>query len=215
MIKEITMKLSDNKLEIIKYSLDIESIKIDTENKFVWASGYRMPIYNDNRLLLSNFVIRKRVTDSFIEMLFENNLEDVDIIAGTATSGIPFATSLADAMEKPLVYVRRDKKGYGANHNIEGYLEDYNGKRAVLIEDVFSTGRSAMKAAEELQKANIKVEIILSIFDYEFTNLFKEQSIYTLTDLINYLKSSKKHPNVTGLTELLEWKENPFTDKAI
>lgn len=184
------------KKKIIEYSLENKSIKIDFENPFTWASGYKMPIYNDNRKLLSSYEIRSLITDEFKNIINE----EIDIIAGTATSGIPFATSLADALEKPMIYVRSRNKDHGTESSVEGFVPWQVGQKAILIEDVISTGKSAFKASERIQEVGIQVVNIFSIFDYQFTNVLIHKSIYNLDDLIEY-----------GFDELEEWKRSPFT----
>jgi orotate phosphoribosyltransferase len=203
--------------KVIDYSLKEGSIIINEEEPFTWASGFKMPIYNDNRLLLASHEIRKIITNQFLDIIKENGYCP-DIIAGTATSGIPFATDLATALELPLVYVRKEKKGHGARHRVEGLTktltDSYSVKKAILIEDVISTGRSAMKAAEELQKANLNVITILSIFDYNFTDLYKKNSVYTLDDLISYLENiSTSEKDKADI--LKEWRKDPFRIKAV
>jgi orotate phosphoribosyltransferase len=200
----------DNIKEIIMdYSISKEAIKFNTENPFTWASGYKMPIYNDNRKLLSSAEIRSFITNEFKEFIV-NSKYQVDIIAGTATSGIPFATSLADILNKPLVYVRGKAKEYGMGNAVEGYLPEYKYKKAILIEDVISTGRSALRAVERLTEQNIEVIDIFAIFDYEFLNVLKFQAIYTLSNLIEYIDKNKLEVDEKFYEEIKEWRKAPF-----
>jgi len=202
---------SDTKNQIIEYALKIGSIKIQPQKPFTWASGYVMPIYNDNRKLLSNPHIRSLITNSFTSYIRDTYADSVDIIAGTATSGIPFATSLSDDLEKPLVYVRGQAKDHGMGNAVEGFLPEYKYKKAILIEDVISTGRSAIKAVERLTEQSIEVIDILSIFDYEFLNILKFQAIYSLTDLIGYIKENRIESNGLFYEEIEKWRKSPFT----
>lgn len=200
------MKLSV--VEIMKYSLEKEAIKINVENPFVWASGYRMPIYNDNRILLSSPLIRGIITNEFLSMM-DNLPQYVNLIAGTATSGIPFASFLVDKKEVPLVYVRASKKGYGGGNAVEGFLPEYKGKNCILIEDVISTGRSALRASERLAEVGIHVVDIFSIFNYNFISVLKAQSIYTLHDLIHFMIG--RYITEEDGEELERWAEDPFS----
>ena len=149
-----------------KMALESGAIRLNPEKPFTWASGYKMPIYNDNRLLLGKAEYR-----AFISKLFARFLEDltqnIDVIAGTATAGIPHATSLADRLNKPLIYVRAAAKSHGMGNQIEGPLT--SGKNVILVEDLISTGGSAINAVNAIRKAGGIVDYCLCIFSYGFT----------------------------------------------
>ncbi|MDD3456903.1 orotate phosphoribosyltransferase, partial [Sphaerochaeta sp.] len=150
-------------------ALDLGAIKLQVQQPFTWASGYRMPIYNDNRRLLASAKARSLVCDAFAEML-DCLAFDADNIAGTATAGIPHATTLADRLGKPLSYVRSSGKDHGLGQQIEGLGQSgsYEGARVLLIEDLISTGGSSIKAVEAIVKAGGVCPYTLAIFTYGF-----------------------------------------------
>ncbi|MFZ0367994.1 MAG: orotate phosphoribosyltransferase, partial [Halobacillus sp.] len=149
--------------QLIQDLLKIEAVKIEVEDMFTWTSGLRSPIYCDNRLTMSYPEIRRHVADGFVKLIKE--LEpDVDVIAGCATAGIPHAAWVAERMDLPMVYVRSSPKKHGKGNQIEGHIE--KGQRAVVIEDLISTGKSSIESAQALRTAGVEVETILSIFTY-------------------------------------------------
>ena len=152
-------------------SLEIGAIKLRPEDPFQWASGYRMPIYNDNRMLLGNYEHRKLVKDIFSKIISSDHfMSTADIIAGTSTAGIPPATTLADALHKPLIYIREKPKDHGLKNQIEGISDnsDLEGKTVILIEDLISTGGSSVKAVQAIRNAKGDIDTCLSIFNYGF-----------------------------------------------
>ena len=151
--------------ELAKIALDIGAIKLDPEKPFTWASGYRMPIYNDNRLLLGNADHRLLVAEGFRSILQKEDIP-VDVIAGTATAGIVPATTLANLLQTPLIYVRPLPKEHGLQNQIEGVLHPE--QNVVVIEDLISTGGSALKCVEAIRHAGARVDHCLSIFTYGF-----------------------------------------------
>ena len=155
--------------KLISISLGINAVKLDTKTPFLWASGYYMPIYNDNRIFLQEKNYRELIADAFIEIMKDNNI-DVDVIAGTSTSGIPLATTLADKLDLPLTYVRDKPKGHGLKNCIEGIPAEtgYQGKKVLLIEDLISTGGSSIKAVQAIRDADGNIDCCLSIFSYGF-----------------------------------------------
>ena len=120
-----------------KMALESGAIRLNPEEPFTWASGYKMPIYNDNRLLLGKAEYRAFISQLFARLL-EDLTQNIDVIAGTATAGIPHATTLADRLNKPLIYVRASAKSHGMGNQIEGPLT--SGKNVILVEDLISTG---------------------------------------------------------------------------
>lgn len=153
--------------QLAEKALSMGAIRLDTENPFQWASGYRMPIYNDNRQLLRDADVRSLIARGFVQLI------DVlgclpESVAGTATAGIPHATTLADMMGLPLTYVRSSSKGHGLKNRIEGLGPDgdYEGKSVILIEDLISTGGSSIQAVKAITAANGKVPYCLAIFTY-------------------------------------------------
>jgi len=207
--------------ELISISLDIGAVKLNRENPFLWASGYYMPIYNDNRIFLQDKRYRDLIADSFIKIMEDNNIE-VDIIAGTSTSGIPLATTLADKLDLPLSYVRDKPKKHGMKNRIEGISaeEGYGGKKILLIEDLVSTGGSSIDAVKAIREAGGDIDYCLSVFSYGFkeadnnflslTPLCRNISIINYDELIADAVDSK-YISESDFESLKEWRLNPFS----
>src|SRR3989338_966104 len=140
--------------ELAKIALKIGAIKLNTEVPFKWASGYFMPIYNDNRLLLGDAKHRQLVAEG-LEHVIKTHQIPYDIIAGTSTAGISPATTLADKLGVPLIYIRDKPKDHGLRNQIEGIDSDsdLNGKTVVVVEDLISPGGSSLKAVQAVRNA--------------------------------------------------------------
>lgn len=159
--------------EVAKAGLKINAIKLNPNNPFTWASGYRMPIYNDNRMFLWCHDYRRLILEGFLGLMFVdgfNSNKSYDFIAGTSTAGIPWASSLADNRFKPLVYVRDKPKDHGLRNQIEGIdaESDLQGLSGILIEDLISTGGSSVAAVQAIRNANGVCNNCYSIFNYGF-----------------------------------------------
>ena len=150
-------------------ALRLGAIRLSVDAPFQWASGYRMPIYNDNRRLLVDWSARALIAEAF-EQILSITSPTFDMLADTATAGIPHATTLADLLKRPLTYVRSASKGHGLGNQIEGLGAggSYQGASVVVIEDLISTGGSSIKAIEAVRDADGKVALCLSIFTYGF-----------------------------------------------
>jgi len=197
--------------EIAKILLEIKAVKLSVNPPFTWASGIKSPIYCDNRMLMGYPEKRKIVIDAFIEKVKEYNPE---IIAGTATAGIPHAAWISEKLGLPMIYIRSKAKDHGRQNKIEGPLE--KGKKVLVIEDLISTGGSSVEAAKAVQEAGCEVLGVLAIFTYQLAKSFKvfeEANIKfdTLTNfetLIeiaveqNYLKENDKKT-------VLNWYKDP------
>jgi len=206
--------------KLISISMGINAVKLDTKTPFLWASGYYMPIYNDNRIFLQEKNYRELIADAFIEIMKDNNI-DVDVIAGTSTSGIPLATTLADKLDLPLTYVRDKPKGHGLKNCIEGIPAEtgYQGKKVLLIEDLISTGGSSIKAVQAIRDADGNIDCCLSIFSYGFQEadinfsslipLCRSFSIITYEDLIAAAVEDGYISN-EEFESLKEWRVDPF-----
>lgn len=206
-LKSISVRLAET-------VLDIGAVKLSPKDPFTWASGYRMPVYNDNRLLLGKSEYRFLVSEGFQELIQFENLP-VDVVAGTATAGIAPATTLANALEKPLVYVRPKPKNHGMQNQIEGPLNP--GDNVLVIEDLISTGGSALKAVEALRAQGAKVSSCLSIFTYGFETASVEfekyscrlLSLLTFPFLIAFASQTDTiSPQEKKILE--NWYQNPF-----
>lgn len=196
---------------IIQDLIKIEAVKIETEDLFTWTSGVRSPIYCDNRLTMSYPDIRRKIAAAFVK----NIDPSVDLIAGCATAGIPHAAWIAEQMDLPMVYVRGSAKKHGKGNQIEGVVKE--GQRAVVIEDLISTGKSSIQAAEALQSAGVEVVEVLSIFTYGLEwadNAFREKGI-TYRSLGSYEELVEQLVEDNKMTEeerirMTEWRENPL-----
>lgn len=210
--------MSQSKLigaEIAAKALELGAVKFSFDKPFQWASGYFMPIYNDNRLLLSSSELRKTVVKALVELLKENNVTP-DCIGGVPTAGLPWATSLADALSLPLIYVRDKAKDHGLQKRIEGVLE--NGSEVVLVEDVISTGGSAASAIPAVREAGAKCSVCLGIYSYDFPEAhkkfaeFQSKVLSALTyDTLLEVAQSKKYVTSEQIKSLKEWQLSPFT----
>jgi orotate phosphoribosyltransferase len=200
--------------ELARVCLEIGAIKLSPENPFTWASGYRMPVYNDNRLLMGNFRHRMLVADGLKALIDNHNLK-FDLVAGTATAGISPATSLANCLQSSLIYVRPAPKQHGMQNQIEGILK--KGQTAIVIEDLISTGGSAMKAVAAIREAGGKVQDCLCIFNYGFKqaeDLFRSEgcrlhSLLTFEALVNFAEETGALPE-SQVKMLRPWHKDPF-----
>jgi len=200
--------------QIAKISLDIGAIKLQPDKPFLWASGYLMPVYNDNRLLLSSAKYRQIINDGFQEIITQNKIS-VDVIAGTATAGIPAATSLSNTLETPLIYVRPSPKTHGMQNKIEGLL--YPNQKVLVIEDLISTGGSAIKAVTAIREAGGQVENCLSIFSYGFlkaTKNFKNLhcQLHHLLNFEELITIARENNQISDnqFSMLKSWHDDPF-----
>ncbi len=198
---------------IAKLLLDIKAVTLDLKQPFRYTSGILSPIYCDNRLIISYPKKRQQVIDGFISIIKEHPIE-CDVIAGTATAGIAHAAWIAQALNKPMVYVRSKAKGHGKHNQIEGYLEP--GQKALIIEDLVSTGGSAINAGIALREAGAIVTDCLAIFNYEMhqaMQAFKDVDIrlHTLSDISTLLNIATQEQYITEKEQqrALEWNIDP------
>lgn len=202
-----------DKKAIAQKLLQINAIKLNLNNPFTWASGWKSPIYCDNRKSLSFPFIRDVIKSELCNVVFTDHPE-ADVIAGVATAGIPWGAMVADQLKLPFIYVRSKPKEHGMGNQIEGFYEE--GNRVVLIEDLVSTGKSSLDAADALSQSGMIVEGMVSIFNYGFdisTNAFREKNI-SLTSLTDYpalisQAIAQKYISADDEKSLLNWRENP------
>lgn len=192
--------------------LEIKAIKLQPNNPFTWASGLKSPIYCDNRILLSYPKIRSFIKDALVNKTMA--FPKFDTVAGVATAGIPHGALLADAMDKPFIYVRSKAKSHGRQNLIEGELKE--GSKVLVIEDLISTGKSSVAAVEALQESGADVIGVLAIFTYGFqkaSDIFTEKnlSMDTLTNYRNLLQAALETSYITTEEKsLLEsWNQDP------
>jgi len=161
----IHSEMEDCATKIADYLLQIKAIKLQPSNPFTWASGWKSPIYCDNRKTLSFPEVRSFISEKFAEYV-RNLYPDAEIIAGVATGAIAHGVLTADKLNLPFIYVRSGAKEHGLGNQIEGYFEP--GRKVVVIEDLVSTGGSSLGAVKALREAGCDVLGMLAIFTYEF-----------------------------------------------
>ena len=199
--------------EIARSLLEIGAIQLRPNDPFTWSSGWKSPIYCDNRLSLSYPDIRTFVKNSLAAKIKEL-FPGVEAIAGVATAGIPQGALVADLLHLPFIYVRSKPKGHGMENLIEG--KPVPGQKAVVIEDLISTGGSSLKAIEALRQGNITVLGLGAIFTYGFTvaeQNFREADVefFTLSNYSILLEEAVKNAyiNESQLVSLQEWNKDP------
>lgn len=201
--------------EIALDLLKINAVILQPNDPFTWSSGWNSPIYCDNRLTMRYPKIRKKIAKQFVKYI-ENNFTDLDVITGTATAGIPHAAWVAENMDKPMSYVRAKAKAYGLGNQIEGGIQ--KGESTVVIEDLVSTGGSAISVVEALQFIGADIKAVLSIFTYGFDKAMKRFEkvgvpFHTLTDYSTLIEiaSDNGYVNEKDLQTLAEWRKSPET----
>lgn len=179
---------------IAKLLLEINAIKLQPNNPFVWSSGIKSPIYCDNRILLS-FPSYRNLVAKEIANLISQKYKSVDIIAGVATGAIGIGLLVAEKLELPFIYVRPESKGHGRKNQIEGCVE--KNKKVFVVEDLISTANSSVKAIQALKNEGVKVLGMCSIFTYELTigkdNLKTEKiDFFSLSNYSTLIKVAKE-----------------------
>lgn len=204
---------SNHALEVASRLLQIGAIRINYKTPFTWSSGWKSPIYCDNRLALSYPEHRNFIRDCLVETV-QTNFPQAECIAGVATAGIPQGALVANALGLPYVYVRPKPKDHGMGNLIEGKIT--KGQQAVLIEDLISTGGSSLKAAQAMTDAGFKVIGMAAIFTYGFNTAeqnFEEAGIplVCLSDFNNLLTEAvtKKHIDEKDLVYIKGWRADP------
>ena len=193
--------------------LQIKAIKLNPSEPFTWASGWKSPIYCDNRVTLSFPSVRVFLKEE-IAKIVEQQYGKPDVIAGVATGAIAIGVLVAQELGVPFVYVRPEPKKHGRKNQIEGYLE--GGQNVVVIEDLISTGKSSLNAVEALKKEGAVVKGMVAIFSYEFdvaTENFENSNV-NLTTLSNYTHLleqavDSKYISDTELDTLQDWRQDP------
>ncbi|MEY4432810.1 MAG: hypothetical protein RLZZ44_940 [Bacteroidota bacterium] len=195
--------------------LQINAIKLNPKNPFTWASGWKSPIYCDNRLILSFPAIRNYVRDEFAKNI-EKQFGKPDVIAGVATGAIGIGILVAESMGLPFVYVRPEPKKHGRQNQVEGFLQ--KGQNVVVVEDLISTGNSSLLAVEALKEAGASVKGMAAIFTYGFElaeQNFKNAKVelHTLSNYENLLNLAVAKTYITEEEQqtLSEWNLNPST----
>ena len=199
--------------KIAKDLLDIEAVFLNPNEPFTWASGIKSPIYCDNRITMSYPKVRKAIAQGLAEKI-KQAFPDVEVIAGTATAGIPHAAWVAEILDLPMVYIRSKAKDHGKGNQIEGRI--FEGQKMVVIEDLISTGQSVLEATEAAKREGANVLGVTAIFTYELPageeNFAKaELPLFTLTNYSVLIETAlaEKYIDEAELTLLKEWKKNP------
>jgi len=157
--------MENSATKIAEYLLQIKAIKLQPSNPFTWASGWKSPIYCDNRKTLSFPVVRSYIRDSFTGII-KNHYPNTELIAGVATGAIAHGALVAEKLGLPFIYIRSEAKEHGLGNQIEGYFEP--GQKVVVIEDLISTGGSSLAAVKALRDAGCNLLGMAAIFTYEF-----------------------------------------------
>lgn len=193
--------------------LEVGAVKLSPEQPFTWASGWKSPIYCDNRKILSYPYIRDFIKSELCNVVFEK-FSSADVIAGVATAGLAWGAMVADQLKLPFVYVRPKPKEHGLGNQIEGDLK--TGQNVVVVEDLISTGKSSLQVVDVLKEQNMHVIGMVSIFNYGFTaakEAFESARIdlYSISDYASLLHSAQKKGLIDPqqLQILLKWRQDP------
>ena len=198
--------------KIAKHLLDIEAVALRPNDYFTWTSGIKSPIYCDNRITMSYPAIRREIAAGMSEVI-KAKFPEVEVVAGTATAGIPHAAWVSEVLDLPMIYVRDSAKKHGKTNQIEGRLLE--GQKVVIIEDLISTGLSSLKVAKALEEAGAVVLGVVAIFSYELKkaqDAFAADKVkyHTLTNY-NYLIEEAVESDYIkqeDVEKLLEWRNN-------
>lgn len=199
--------------KIAEQLLEIKAVALNPNQPFTWASGLKSPIYCDNRLTMSYPKVRKEIANGLAQIIKEN-YPDVEVIAGTATAGIPHAAWVAEVLDLPMVYIRGKAKDHGKKNQIEGCISP--NQKMVVIEDLISTGGSVLEACAAAEQEGADVLGVAAIFTYGLPkgveNFEKAQvpfiTITNYNELIE-VAISKNYINESEVALLNKWKENP------
>jgi len=204
---------SEAEQQVAEFLLQIKAIKLQPNNPFTWASGWKSPIYCDNRVTLSHPTERTYIRQQLTKLI-QDKFGAVGCIAGVATAGIPQGVLVAQELGLPFIYVRSKPKEHGTGSLIEGDV--VTGKRVVVIEDLISTGKSSLQAVAALRDAGYEVAGLAAIFSYQFdiaTENFNEAKcpFVTLSNYSALIKYAEQNQYITAddAEMLKEWRENP------
>jgi orotate phosphoribosyltransferase len=193
--------------------LQIEAVKLSPEKPYTWASGWKSPIYCDNRKVLSHPYIREYIKSELCNAVFEK-FPEAELVAGVATAGIAWGALVADQLKLPFIYVRPKPKEHGLGNQIEG--EYSPGQKVVVLEDLVSTGKSSLQVVKVLKNSGLEVIGMVSIFNYRFDvseEAFRKANValYSLTDYPALLELAKSKGIVAKEQQevLLKWRQDP------
>lgn len=204
-----------NEKAVAEKLLQTHAVKLSPDKPYTWASGWKSPIYCDNRKLLSHPFERDFVKSELCSLIFEK-FPEVDVLAGVATAGIAWGALAADQLKYPYIYVRPKPKEHGLGNQVEGELKP--GQKVLVIEDLVSTGKSSLQVVELLREMGAEIAGMVSIFNYGFPVAAKnfEDAGVQLHSLTNYqvlleLATEKNYIKSDDQEHLIKWKESPET----
>jgi orotate phosphoribosyltransferase len=203
----------DNKKAVAEKLLQINAIKLSVDTPFIWASGWKSPIYCDNRKILSFPFIRDFIKSEMCNVIFQS-FPHTEMLAGVATAGIAWGALAADQLKLPFIYVRPKPKEHGLGNQVEGFYE--SGKKVVIVEDLISTAKSSLQVADVLKAEGLDIQGMVSIFNYGFDtakNAFSAAGITNISltdyDALIPLAIEKKYVSASDQNTLLNWRKNP------
>ena len=204
--------MTDAKI-IAEKLLQVKAVALKPQGFFTWASGWKSPIYCDNRKVLSHPFVRDFIKSELCNVVFEK-FEQAELLAGVATAGIPWGAMVSDQLKLPFIYVRPKPKEHGLGNQIEGECKP--GQKVVVIEDLVSTGKSSLQAVDALLEKGLEVIGMVSIFNYGFSvaqQEFEQKSIkyYSLTDYTSLLSLAAEQGTISEqeLSVLESWRKDP------
>ncbi len=202
-----------NEKAVAEKLLQINAIKLSPQQPFTWASGWKSPIYCDNRWVLSFPFVRDFIKSEMANVVFEQ-FPQAELLAGVATAGIPWGAMVADQLKLPFIYVRPKPKDHGLGNQVEGFYE--KGQKVLLIEDLISTGKSSLEAAGVLRSSDLEIVGMVSIFTYGFDVAAKafDTAGVAYRSLTNYatlieLAAEKGIITAADQNTLLNWRIDP------
>lgn len=208
-----------NEKAVAEKLLQVAAVKLSPEKPFTWASGWKSPIYCDNRRVLSFPFVRDFVKSEMCNVIFEH-FPQAEVLAGVATAGIPWGAMAADQLKLPYIYVRPKPKEHGLGNQIEGFYTP--GQRVLVIEDLISTGKSSLQVVDVLRNAGVEVVGMVSIFTYGFAvadKAFEEAKVpyRSLTNYANLISLAVEKGQISADTEqlLLSWRNDPANWQGI
>lgn len=211
-------RMTDTKT-VAEKLLQANAVKLNVKEPYTWASGWKSPIYCDNRKVLSFPFIRDFIKSEMCNVVF-SKFPEAELLAGVATAGIAWGAMTADQLKLPYIYVRPKPKEHGLGNQVEGFYE--KGQKTVVIEDLVSTGKSSLQVVDVLKEAGLDVVGMVSIFTYGFpvaTEAFAKYAIqyHSLTDYSALIELALQKGTVSAADQdiLLKWKDDPANWKGV
>jgi orotate phosphoribosyltransferase len=208
-----------NEKAVAEKLLQVNAVRLNVKEPFTWASGWKSPIYCDNRRILSFPFVRDFIKSELCNLVFEK-FPGAELLAGVATAGIAWGAMVADQLKLPYVYVRPKPKEHGLGNQVEGYYE--KGQKTVVIEDLISTGKSSLQVVDVLKNAGLHMEGMVSIFTYDFpvaSQAFADARLnyYCLTNYPVLIQLAIEKGIVSKNQEeiLLKWRNDPSNWKGV